>query len=226
MRPRALRPAVLALCAALPCAGLAFSACGGTSAQGDGGMPQRDGSFDAGHLDEPWVLEAACRVTVWTPPDRGNQHLPIGTLIDYPDNPPASGPHYPIWASYQEYDAAVPRPYWVHSLEHGAVVFAYRCDDGGCAETKSTLRAAIAAMPDDPICRSAGEGVRVRAILTEDPLLDVPVAAAAWGWHYRAECADLPTLTWFAKARQAKGPENLCGNGTTSFVQPGEAGAD
>jgi hypothetical protein len=113
----------------------------------------------------------------------------------------------------------------VHSLEHGAVVFAYHCD-GGCPDVVDTLRAAAAAMPDDPICRSAGQGVRVRAIVTPDERLDVPVAASAWGWQYRAECADLATLTWFAKQRQAQGPENLCDNGTTTFVTPGEGGTD
>jgi hypothetical protein len=67
------------------------------------------------------------------------------------------------------------------------------------------------------LCTSLGEGVRVRTVLTPDPLLDVPVAAAAWGWVYRAECVDLPTLRDFVRAHYGQGPEGLCNNGQTQF---------
>ncbi len=72
-------------------------------------------------------------------------------------------------------------------------------------------------LPDDPLCTSAGEGVRVRTVITPDPLIDVPVAAAAWGWVYRAQCIDLPTLKAFAQQHYGQGPEVLCANGTTQF---------
>ena len=45
-----------------------------------------------------------------------------------PRPPPASGPHYPIWARYQRHPAEVPIGYWLHNVEHGAVVFLYRPD--------------------------------------------------------------------------------------------------
>jgi len=153
-------------------------------------------------------------VTIDTPPLLPATHVPIGTDITWSSNPPSSGPHYPIWAAYQAYASPVPRGYYVHDLEHGAVVLLYNCPSG-CPDVVAALQAVSDAIPDDPLC--AGEGVRVRTVITPDPLLDVPVAAAAWGWTYKAQCADVPTLTSFALANYGNGPEVLCANGTTQF---------
>jgi hypothetical protein len=105
----------------------------------------------------------------------------------------------------------------VHDLEHGAVVLLYNCGDAGCPDVVAALQAVSDAIPDDPLCTSANQGVRVRTVITPDPLLDVPVAAAAWGWAYRAECVDVPTLRDFALQHYGHGPEQICGNGTTQF---------
>jgi hypothetical protein len=191
-----------------------LSACGGRQ----GGGP--DGSVDAGQLEEPYFPEASCFVRIDSPPLQPAVHVPIGTdITSWNSNPPSSGEHYPIWAAFQEYDAAVPRGYYVHDLEHGAIDYLYSCpdagDDGGaCAAIVAKLEQAVAAMPDDPQCDPS---VRVRFVLTPDPLIDHPVAAAAWGWTYRADCVDLPTLEAFAKAHYAQGPEDFCTNGITGF---------
>ena len=147
--------------------------------------------------------------------------MPIGTdITTWDSNPPSSGDHYPVWAAFQEYDAAVPRGYYVHDLEHGAIDFLYDCptdagDDGGaCAAIVAGLRQAVASLPDDPLCDPS---VRVRFVLTPDPLVDHPVAACAWGWTYNADCVDLPTLEAFAKAHYGQAPENFCTNGITGF---------
>ncbi|XP_005112043.1 uncharacterized protein LOC101848562 isoform X2 [Aplysia californica] len=52
--------------------------------------------------------------------------------IDYSDDPlPTSGPHRPLWPKYGEY-RYVPPQRWLHSLEHGAIVFLYHpCADKG-----------------------------------------------------------------------------------------------
>jgi hypothetical protein len=111
----------------------------------------------------------------------------------------------------------VPRGYYVHDLEHGAIVLLYNCGASGCPNVVATLQAAADAIADDPLCTALPEGVRVRTVVTPDPLLDVPVAAAAWGWTYKAECADLPTLKAFAIEHYGQGPEVLCSNGTSQF---------
>lgn len=185
-----------------------------------------DGSFDAGRLDEPYFPEASCFVRIDSPALQPGVHVAIGSdITSWDSNPPSSGEHYPIWAAYQEYDAAVPRGYYVHDLEHGAVDFLYDCallgdagdagDDGGaCEAVVEGLRQAAASLPDDPLCDPS---VRVRHVITPDPLLAYPVAAATWGWTYNAACLDLPTLEAFAKAHYAQSPEDFCTNGTTAF---------
>jgi hypothetical protein len=210
-----------------------FAACS-TPAQdvADAGHPHLDASFDLGRGDGPYHPEASCLVTIESPPlvtachvadldaDFYDVGCPGAPGVGWDSNPPSSGPHYPVWAAYQAYTTPVPRPFYVHDEEHGAIVFLYNCadaGDAGCAATAAGLQAAADAIPDDPLCTSAGEGIRVRTVITPDPLIDVPVAAAAWGWTYKAQCVDLPTLEAFANGRYAMGPEDFCSNGTTQF---------
>jgi hypothetical protein len=182
----------------------------------DDGAPA-DAILDAGPI-VVLDLDAGCPAETDTVPLLPAVHVPIGSAIEWDSNPPSSGPHYPIWAAYTSYSSPVPRGYYVHDLEHGAIVFLYNCpDDGGCPDVVAALTAASDAIPDDPLCSAANQGVRVRTVITPDPLLDVPVAAAAWGFTYKAQCADLPTLIQFATSHYGQGPETLCANGTTVF---------
>jgi hypothetical protein len=161
--------------------------------------------------------DAGCPVEIDEPPLLPASHVPIPSDITWDSNPPSSGPHYPVWAAYQAYTTPVPRGYYVHNLEHGAVVFLYNCGDGGCPAVVNALQAASDAIPDDPDCTSLGQGVRVRTVITPDPLIDTPLAAAAWGWVYHGPCIDLPTLRDFALSHYGRGPEIICSNGTTQF---------
>jgi hypothetical protein len=159
--------------------------------------------------------DASCPVTIDQPPLLPATHATIPTDIQWDSNPPSSGTHYPIWASFQAYTTPVPRGYYVHDLEHGAIVLLYNCGDAGCPDIVLALQAVSDSIPDDPLC--AGQGTRVRTVITPDPLLDVPVAAAAWGWTYTAECADLPTLKQFAADHYGHGPESFCSPGVATF---------
>ncbi len=211
---------VASLLVALFCSSttLELASCGGHTTNGP------DGSIvDAGRLDGPYLPEASCYVRIDSPPLQPGIHVAVGTdITSWDSNPPSSGEHYPIWAAFQEFDAAVPRGFYVHDLEHGAVVFLYNCaadggpaDDGGtCASNLAGLRQAVAALPDDPICDPS---IRVRSVITPDPLIDYPVSAAAWGWTYNAACLDLPTLEAFAKGHYGQSPETECANGVTNF---------
>ncbi|HEY1690848.1 MAG TPA: DUF3105 domain-containing protein [Polyangiaceae bacterium] len=201
----------LAAIALLPLAAV-FASC-------RGGSPEEGSPYaDAGPLDAPDFVDAGCTVEIDTPPLEAPTHVPIGTDITWDSNPPSSGEHFPIWAAYQAYTSPVPRGYYVHDEEHGGVILLYDCpDDSGCPDVAAALQAVSDSLPDDPLCTSAGQGVRVRTVITPDPLLDVPVAAAAWGWVYRAQCVDLPSLEAFASQHYGNGPEVLCANGTTEF---------
>lgn len=202
---------------------------------------------DRSRIDGPIRPDAACEVVIDAPAIVDSPHVDIGTVIQYSSNPPSSGPHYPIWAGWQEYLTPVPRPFWVHSLEHGAVVLLYNCAllgggaDGGadatdeaatvdadidaddtdagpsaCAALVDQLRTLMGSLPEDPLCdKDAGPSRRI--ILTPDPLLDRPVAAAAWGWTYNAACFDKASLQQFVIDHYAKAPENFCTNGQTFF---------
>lgn len=121
-------------------------------------------------------------------------------------HPPASGPHYPVWARYEAYAQAVPRGYWVHNLEHGGVILLYR-PDAAPAEIER-LQDAYAALPPDPGCGYP------RALLTPDPLLDTPFAVVAAGRVLDGDCVDTEAvLAWFAE-HVAQGPENVCSHGS------------
>lgn len=165
---------------------------------------------------EVTAIDAGCAIAVesWAP--GAGVHVPVGTDLSWPSNPPCGGAHYPVWAAFQEFTSPVPRGYYVHDLEHGAVVLLYNCAlvAGDCAPFLDALRQAAAALPDDPKC---GGGVRVRTVLSPDPLLADPLAAASWGFVYRAQCVDLPSLKAFAAAHYAHAPEDECANGVTRF---------
>jgi hypothetical protein len=221
------RPFLCATIALSPCLAL-LGSCGTTIH----GMPDVAPVDAAGppRLDAPYTPEAGCFVKIESPELQPGIHVPIGTdITTWNSNPPSSGDHYPLWAAFQEYSSAVPRGYYVHDLEHGAIDFLYNCaliDDAGvgnfdagdastpCEALVQGLREAVAAIPTDPLCDPS---IRVRFVLTPDPLIAYPVAAASWGWTYNASCVDLPTLEAFAKAHYGHGTEDFCANGVTGF---------
>jgi len=193
-------------------AAAAMLACGSTSNDTPSG-----GATDAGRdrrFSAPIHPAASCPVTIDTPELQLAMHVPEGTVITYDSNPPSSGPHYPVWANFQEYTAPLDEGYLVHSLEHGAVALLYKCEATapGCAQTIDSLRKIRDSLATDPSCEPS---IRVRVIIAPFPRLDVPVAAVAWGITYKADCVDVPTLTQFAKDNYAMSPENICAPGRT-----------
>jgi hypothetical protein len=146
----------------------------------------------------------SCRVV--TVPFEGQRHVDEGTPVDYVHNPPASGPHYPVWARYQEHTAAVARPYWVHNLEHGAIVLLYH--PGAPAETIAALRDAYRALPLDPSCG------HTRALLTPDPLLDRPFAVVAANHVLVCAAVNTPAIIDFTLVRRNMAVEDACADGT------------
>jgi hypothetical protein len=137
--------------------------------------------------------------------NEGWVHVAEGSPTTYRSNPPASGPHYPVWARYQEYGTAVPRGYWVHNLEHGAIVFLYRLDTPPA--TVDALRNVYRGLSPDPVC---GHSL---ALMTPDPLLPRPIAAVAADWLLLADSVDPATLNAFVAARRNQGPEKVCDPG-------------
>lgn len=198
--------------AALSMPAMLTAGCGGDDDDGGSAMPPSEaGAVDRMRLDAPYHPDASCPVTIETPDLLAAEHVPEGSAITWSSNPPSSGPHFPIWAAFTEFTAPVPRGYLVHSMEHGAVVLLYKCE-GACPAVVDELRKIRDALPADPLCAPE---TRVRVVIAPDPELDVPVAAAAWGWTYKAQCVDAPTLGAFARDHYAQGPENTCSAGRT-----------
>ena len=180
------------------------------------GCSSSDGEQGSGGTDEPG---GACNAVLKSVTGLTQQHLTQCSEIDYPDNPPAGGNHYPVWAAFQSYSYPVPRGFWVHDLEHGAVVFSYNCPDG-CADEVATVQALIDALPADPLCD--GSTPR-RVVLTPDPLLDVRWGLSAWGHTLRADCVDADRFRNFYLNHFGLGPEELCAAGSDfSGVPPCE----
>lgn len=139
-------------------------------------------------------------------PNEGWLHVAEGSAIDYRSNPPASGPHYPVWLRWEEYQTPLARGYWVHNLEHGGVVVLYRPD--APSSVVSSLTAAFRSIPVDPSCGHA------RALLVPDPLIPRLTAAVAADYVLLSDTVDAQAIRDFAVARRGHGPENVCAPGT------------
>jgi len=150
-----------------------------------------------------------CTVTTYREPALGAGHVAECADFDMQSFPPTGGDHFGVWAAWGTYDAPVPWGYLIHSMEHGAIVLGYRCDDG-CPEVVAEFEA-IADLIDDPLCR--GEEVPRRVIIAPMPDLDVAIAALGWEHGYLATCLDPPSLRSFVTERYGLGRENLCNPG-------------
>lgn len=131
-------------------------------------------------------------------------HVAQSTVVDWASNPPSSGAHYPTHAGWATaYPIVVERGNYLHNEEHGGVALLYNCPDG-CQDVVDGLTAIGTALPQDPRCQAP---INARWLVTSDPLLpaDVTVAAAAWGWTYKASCVDPDTLGAFITAHYAMG---------------------
>ncbi|HLI27482.1 MAG TPA: DUF3105 domain-containing protein [Chloroflexota bacterium] len=134
-------------------------------------------------------------------PLEGAAHVPEGTPIAYQHYPPTSGPHYPRPARWAFYEAEVPEGYWVHNLEHGGIVFLYRCDDD-CAARVAALRAVYEQLPPS-------RWGHVKALATPYSRLAPPLAAVAWGRIEYYETVDPERLIAFYRAFVDQGPEDV-----------------
>ena len=150
--------------------------------------------------------DPSCSAVVTSVANEGWVHVAEGSVVSYRANPPASGPHYPVWARYQEHPSAVARPYWVHNLEHGAIVFLYRPD--APPAVVAALRGVFQFLPNDPAC-----GHR-RALMTPDPLLPGTTAVVAADHLLAAECVNTQAIRDFVTLYRGRGPEQVCQDGS------------
>jgi hypothetical protein len=159
-----------------------------------------------GVTSPPPTPDPSCAMQQVAVTNEGWVHVAEGSTITYRNNPPASGPHYPVWARFDAFTQVIPRGYWVHNLEHGAAVLLYRPD--APASVQQALRDAFAGLPNDPTCGNK------RALLTPDPLLDRPVAVVAADVALLGQCVDPAAVRQFVVAQRGHGPEQVCTPGS------------
>lgn len=111
--------------------------------------------------------------------------------------PPLGGNHCPSWLACRVYQTAQNRCEYLHNLEHGHAVLAYRCDEPqGCPDVASALEAIWAAQPSPK-----------RVLVTPDPLLESRVAALVWEWGYASDTVDEGAIAEVLAKQDADAPE-------------------
>lgn len=133
-------------------------------------------------------------------PLAGSQHVPVGTQIRYDRFPPSSGTHYGETVPYGVREETTPEGFWVHNLEHGAIVVLYNCSDG-CPDLVTELRDAYNTFPPS---RNFG---KVKLTVLPYPRLESRLAYLAWGWEYITDTYQRDDLFRFYQAHLDKGPE-------------------
>lgn len=128
--------------------------------------------------------------------------------VDYDQDPPAGGPHNPVWQNCGFYEEPVRNEHAVHSQEHGAIWITYRPD---LAEADLTPLRRLADRQD-------------YLLVSPYPELPAPVVASAWGARVELDGPDDPRLRQFVRRFIEQGPEPgaPCTGGTDeTFPIPG-----
>jgi hypothetical protein len=156
------------------------------------------------------MIAGACNGIVRTEHATSAQHVDMGSTIEWTNNPPTGGDHYPLWAAWDLSYSELPRGNYVHNLEHGGIVLLYHCDPA-CPDVVDQLLEVARNMDTDPACDAP---ITKRVIVTGDPLLPagVQVAAVAWNHAYTASCFD-GYVAKFAAQYYGQGTEATCANG-------------
>ncbi|HKV44096.1 MAG TPA: DUF3105 domain-containing protein, partial [bacterium] len=132
--------------------------------------------------------------------DEGNTHVPVGSQISYRAHPPASGNHYPTPAPPGVYPEGVLPGFWVHSLEHGYIVLAYK------PPVSPEMLAQFDAMVKDFPKSKYGYAKLVVVPYAE---MDHPFAVLAWTWRLWLDQLDRQKVLDFYRAHVDRGPEDV-----------------
>jgi hypothetical protein len=187
---------VAAICAALGVSGLALA---GTILAQDASPTSEPGA----DIFDPAVAEATPIPGVETFEVESASHTT--DPVDYPQDPPAGGPHDPSWQKCQVYDAPVRNENAVHAQEHGAVWITHQPD---LPESDREILAKLA------------EG-QPYVLISPYPGLENPVVASAWGAQLRLDDVDDPRLQAFIDHYAGNGPEPgaNCESGVETTVE-------
>ena len=106
----------------------------------------------------------------------------VSTPVQYPQNPPAGGPHAPQWQNCGFYDAPIRAENAVHSMEHGAVWITYQ-----------------PGLPASEVEKLRQLARQTYVLVSPYPDLPAPIGASAWARNLLVPNADDPQLAEFVR---------------------------
>ncbi|WP_229663071.1 DUF3105 domain-containing protein [Microbacterium album] len=110
-----------------------------------------------------------------------NDTTHVEGTVDYPQNPPAGGPHNAFWLNCGTYTEPQVAEHAVHSLEHGALWVTYDAEQIQGADL-DRLRGL---MPSSYVILSPYEG------------MDTPIALSGWNVQLKVDSVDDPRIPEF-----------------------------
>jgi len=146
-------------------------------------------------------------------PDMGRTHVAVGTKVKYTWCPPGSGNHYsqsgqgPIRGGFYDQNTAQPPEGWVHNLEHGALVLAYKCPGPACTDDgQAAMQSLLARWPASPVCKIP-PGTFTPVFVRFDDMA-YPYAAIVWDWVLPLQTLDeQAVLAFYAAYGEKFNPE-------------------
>lgn len=129
------------------------------------------------------------------------RHTCLWEKIVYEDIPPRGGPHRPLWPKFGEYTFCPPQR-WVHTLEHGAVVFLYH----PCAEESQITE-----------FKSIASNCLWKHILTPYKDMEQPFAVVTYGCRLTINAVDRKAIVDFVQEKGLKGPEGSFTDGQYTY---------
>ncbi len=168
--------------------------------------------------------------------DKCRLHVPDGTQINYPTNPPSFGPHYPDWITKGFFDEPRPDGNLVHSMEHGYVIFWYDCEKkivtsnffsisnayaqglGMTGSSSGSPSASLKDMPkafSDGSCDNLKNGIKEaikkngdhKIIAVPRTGMDYPLILTAWKRMEKLNSVDQNKIKEFIDTFRDEGPE-------------------
>ncbi len=144
-----------------------------------------------------------CRTwSSWRSPNTNHTHMRVGSQPSDWEALPASGNHWGAWAAWATvYEKPVKRGYLLHNLEHGGLVYSYKCtaatDSKACTEAR------------DQLIDLANEVGEARVIVTPDPTQTELFAVRGWREAYSSSCLDVESAKAFALGSIRHGREDV-----------------
>ena len=136
----------------------------------------------------------------------GRQHVPANQPVTYPFCPPTSGDHYaqpvaPIPARFYAANEEKSPALWIHNLEHGYVVLAYRCPTGTPGTGDCPTDAEMAQMQAffDQAPNSAVAACPKKVLVVRFDEMSTRFGMLAWGRALLTDQFDLDTALTFAE---------------------------